>query len=409
MKIMTSLQPLHCDILHGRSEEVLKTMPSNSVDSIVCDPPYELASNIDVRAMIINWMKGRRREARGHLGLAWDVIPGPDLWEECLRVLKPGGHLLASSHARTYQYLALAIEFAGFEVRDQLQWLYGQGQVLSVNVAKVSGDPSLEGVGTGLTPGHEPIVLARKPPMGNIVQCIQKFGTGGMNLGECKTAGGRYPKNVILSGEAIERLDHQAGVRRSGSPGKRTKAPSNVARGKDTRKIGSQNVGYGDCGGASRFFYCAKPSVSEREAGTEHLKTEDAEVLVKRKPGSAGIKSGRAGAGRTSEGRSNTHATVKPIALMRYLIRLITPPGGVVLDPFFGSGTTGCAAAFEGRHCIGIEMLDEHIDIAEARVCHFHKQERGVDPLSHRYDLVTSMGRPLDTSQLPLFMGECAL
>lgn len=381
-------------LLQGDNLEHLKDMEDNSVDSVVTDPPYGLK----------------------FMGKKWDhSVPSVEFWKEVLRVLKPGGHVLSFGGTRTYHRMAVNIEDAGFEIRDQIQWLYGSGFPKSHNISKAidkkfganrevvseksyadgskarktsayrgncmseattSGannfvtDPATplakkwDGFGTALKPANEPIVLARKPlSEKTIVDNVLKHGTGGLNIDGCRVEtgdnlnGGRYsenkkgldgnsygsginlkskdgytqpqgrfPANIILDEEAGQALDEQSGsLSKQGSP-KVKDSPGNFYGGgtKDTSF-------YGDKGGASRFFYCAKASKKER--GTE-----------------------------------NNHPTVKPVKLMEYLTRLITPPGGTVLDPFMGSGTTGLAAKNEGFGFIGIELNSEYYEIAQKRV-----------------------------------------
>lgn len=484
-------------LFHGDCREVLASLPDCSVDSVVTDPPYEL----------------------GFMGKAWDasgIAYNVDLWTECLRVLKPGGHLLAFGGTRTYHRMAVAIEDAGFEIRDSLHWVYGSGFPKSLDVSKAidkqrhdradilrvtnwiadavkrsgvkhgnilrafgfnegsrmvghwtarvwgsqpavptleqvpllldtlgvemddvpedirrllwdlngrKGQPGenwwkrevvgtktyvngggtsyelrmgerveveaaitapatdaakqWEGWGTALKPAHEPIVLARKPLTGTVAATVLEHGTGALNIdgtrvgtdervnapassldngttmdgGAAQTtraatiATGRWPANVIFDTEAGAVLDEQSGVRTSGIGAIRKTAPRSFGLGGD----GAPNVEYGDTGGASRFFtsiewepevdvpfrYVPKPSKKER--------TCDGTV--------AGI-----------------HPTQKPLALMRWLVRLVTPPGGTVLDPFAGSGTTLMATLHEDKHAIGIELTDEYLPIIEGRV-----------------------------------------
>ncbi len=386
LKQMQSL-PLN-QVLHGNSLEVLKTLEGNSVDSIVTDPPYEL----------------------GFMGKKWDstgIAYNVDLWKECLRVLKPGGHLLAFGGTRTYHRMVCAIEDAGFEIRDCIQWLYLTGFPKSHNISKaidkklgaerevVGANPNhrpvsgvnykgiyaggntgasvitapatpeaqqWEGWGTALKPANEPILLARKPiSEKTIAENVLKWGTGGLNIDGCRigtdivgwggrpssgysgrldtdTSGkprpveGRFPANVILDEEAGALLDQQSGISkpRKGRTGKRGGTAWHGQKGIGTPdKIGRWPSDSG--GGASRFFYCVKASKKER-------------------------------------GEGNNHPTVKPVKLMEYLITLITPPNGIVLDPFLGSGTTALAALNLGRFFIGIELNEEYCEIARRRI-----------------------------------------
>jgi site-specific DNA-methyltransferase (adenine-specific) len=389
-------------------------MADQSVDAVVTDPPYEL----------------------GFMGKSWDasgVAYRVEVWAECLRLLKPGGHLLAFGGSRTYHRLACAVEDAGFEIRDQIMWVYGSGFPKSLDVSKAidkmhgaqrqvirhrrdvatriydNGEgPRLpdqipvtvpatddacrwQGWGTALKPAHEPIVLARRPLDGTVAETVLAHGTGALNIDGCRvgradddtsraghrtltfgsddepTSGGdgsggwsqndsgRFPANFIHDGsdEVLELFpETRQGIAvRSRSSGN--------AFGTYTPRPPMPNLGYDDGGGsAARFFYCAKASRAEREAGLDGHVIQRAGGLQGRHDGSLG----------SITMRRNHHPTVKPIALMRYLIRLVTPPGAVVLDPFAGSGTTGIAAALEGCEFVGIEQSADYAAIAEARI-----------------------------------------
>ncbi len=359
----------------GRCEEVLRGMADNSVDSIVTDPPYGLK----------------------FMGNKWDYqVPTVAQWVECLRVLKPGGHLLAFGGSRTYHRLVVNIEDAGFEIRDQLMWIYGSGFPKSKNLTDEHA-----GKGTALKPAHEPIVMARKPLAGTVEGNVDQYGTGALNIDLC-----RVPTEEALTGGAGGLLSH---VRDDKAPdAEEWKAvqlgrwPANVlhdgsedvveafpdAKGqqgdlKTTGKARPTRVVYGDMSAprehamrietsksAARFFYCAKVSKAERDEGMERFVPFSASDMTGgRKEDSAGINNPRAGAGRTGGARNN-HPTVKPVDLMRYLCRLVTPAGGVVLDPFMGSGSTGKAALLEGLGFIGIELDPDHLTTAAARIGH---------------------------------------
>lgn len=399
------------NVYQGNSLELLKQLQDNSVDSIVTDPPYEL----------------------GFMGKSWDktgIAYNVELWEECLRVLKHGGHLLAFGGTRTYHRMACAIEDAGFEIRDQIQWIYGSGFPKSHNISKaidkklgaerevigkrkhptlknepkvksnayhvesLNSDKNMEswditapatdeskqwdGWGTALKPANEPIVLARKPlSEKSIVDNVLKWGTGGINIDDSRIAYdmtdtnpatnplyrskngynnkqyaekdvsayklrseevsernvselGRFPANVILDEESAGLLDEQSGLLKSGKNAVRRKEGYFVEHG-GLGKAGDVQITYGDSGGASRFFYCAKAAKSEK-------------------------------------GEFNNHPTVKPIKLMEYLVRLITPKDGVVLDPFAGSGTTLMACESLQFNYIGFELNQEYVDIINKRI-----------------------------------------
>jgi hypothetical protein len=335
----------------------MATLPAESIEAIVTDPPYEL----------------------GFMGKRWDgtgIANDVSVWCEARRVLKPGGHLLAFGGTRTYHRLACAIEDAGFEIRDQLQWLYGSGFPKSHNLMG-----EWDGWGTALKPAHEPIVLARKPLIGTVAANVARYGSGALNIDGCRLAPltakevarsgqstngaicgdyasidwkrdgqahpGRWPANVLLDGDAAAMLDAQSGER----GGMRNRG---------------QEIGYDDTGGASRFFYCAKASRAERNAGLDGMPERVAHDDVRMNDG--GSSPGQTPNLHTPQ--SNHHPTVKPISLMRWLVRLVTPPGGTVLDPFLGSGTTGIACVAEAFAFIGIEQDADYLELARRRILH---------------------------------------
>lgn len=541
-------------ILHGDCRTQLATLPDNSVDAIVTDPPYELG------------FMGKRWDASG---IAYDH----DVWTQCLRVLKPGGHLLAFGGTRTYHRMTVAIEDAGFEIRDSLHWLYGSGFPKSLDVSKAidkqrddradmyrvtewvramrdaagitnrdidnafgfagmaghwtsaksqpavpyleqiptlldvlgltldqvpddirdlvwalngrKGQPgpgwwereitgthvewtnrtnyvvtsrdgkrrdvasterarAWTGWGTALKPAHEPIVLARKPLTGTVAANVMEYGTGALNIdgtrigmsdtdrarienatwigrnrpdvkvyGDYATDGtdqpmsahptGRWPANIILTHSPdcadncapdcpIAILDHQSGWQKDGTTVLRntTERKPSVA-GYAPSSVIPVDTTYGGEGGASRYFatttwdpeldvpflYVAKPSRAERNAGLDGM-TRRSNGFQTRYCTDCGRNIPTAGSCghnapidvRDATPTANFHPTVKPVALIRYLIRLITPPDGVVLDPFLGSGTTAVAAIFEGRQWIGCELTDDYLPIIEARTAH---------------------------------------
>lgn len=389
-------------VYHGSNLDVLPTLPDNSVDSIVTDPPYEL----------------------GFMGKSWDssgIAYSVQLWTECMRVLKPGGHLLAFSAPRTYHRMTVAIEDAGFEIRDMISWVSNKTFPKSHNISKaidkaagatrevigqqkLSGTAKMvggknpdgiftdkskailrdftditaastpeaqqwEGWGTGLKPTVEPIVMARKPLEGTIASNVLKHGVGGINIDASRigtetititngkgfassfgggvndkggsTHVGRWPANIILDPDAAAIIDEQSGISKStGIINRWTNGaqPFGNGAGKPYESI----QGVADEGGASRFFYVAKASKADRNEGM----------------------------GETS----NAHPTVKPTSLMTYLIKLITPEGGTVLDPFTGSGSTGKAALLNGFKFIGIELTDEYLPIIEGRLTWANQQ-----------------------------------
>jgi site-specific DNA-methyltransferase (adenine-specific) len=356
-----------CAVLCGDSLDVLKTLPDNSVHAVVTDPPYGLGdtSPAQVADCMLAWARGETwtPKGSGFMGKFWDAwVPPPELWREVLRVLKPGGHALVFAGSRTQDLMSLSLRLAGFEIRDTLQWLYGSGFPKSHNVSKALDkqagevDDSWQGWGTALKPAYEPVIMARKSLKGTVVQNTLEHGCGGINVDACRVAwsegeeagdthagspAGRWPANVILDPEAGALLDTQA----------------------------SEPV--------SRFFYCAKASRAEREAGLQGHETKTGAQLTGRQEGSVGL-SAYAGT-RGAQPRANIHPTVKPINLMRYLVRLVTPSHGTVLDPFTGSGSTGCAAVLERVNFIGIERETEYARIARARIAHHMHQDADID------------------------------
>ena len=385
------------EVRHGDCLALMRAMPDASVDAVVTDPPYEL----------------------GFMGKSWDasgIAFNAEVWAEALRVLKPGGHLLAFSGSRTYHRMACAIEDAGFQIRDQIMWVYGSGFPKSLDVSKaidkvagaerevppgrhgaassvvaIAGNNHRcvtcglhrgsaagncrcvkhsaaateaarrwDGWGTALKPAHEPICMARKPLDGTVAGNVLKHGTGAINVDGCRVGGAggtcrdgkaNQPKPAgwkNMKGHGIATLD--AG-----------RWPANFMHdGSD-----EATAGLGD---AARFFYCAKASRADREDGCEELPARTGAQAVERDEDSAGMASPRAGAGRTASSVRNHHPTVKPTELMRYLCRLVTPPGGLVLDPFTGSGSTGRGAVLEGFRFVGCEQSAEYVAIAQARI-----------------------------------------
>jgi site-specific DNA-methyltransferase (adenine-specific) len=407
-------------ILFGNALERLKDLPDNSVDSIITDPPYGLSDNKHVADTIVRWVNGERDfipDGKGFMGKSWDAfVPPPAIWDECYRVLKPGGHLLSFFGTRTQDLGTLAIRLAGFEIRDSIAWLYGSGFPKSLNIGKAitalektggsqpknlrqarmgedykpTGQKDYEkgrmfstdienddtetqhtvngekyaGWGTALKPAHEPITVARKPlSETTVANNVLKWGTGGLNIdasrigtsGATKGIGkeptrikkgegsfsyghkieslntGRFPANIMLDEEAAQMLDEQSGVSGTST----TKLYDGPASQNVNVGGGQINIRHNDSGGASRFFYVAKASKKDRNEGLEE---------------------------------TNFHPTVKPTALMEYLIKLVTPTGGTVLDPFTGSGSTGKAALLNGFKFIGCEMTEEYLPIIEGRL-----------------------------------------
>lgn len=363
----------------GDCRSVLQGLQDNLVDSIVCDPPYEL----------------------DFMGKSWDrtgIANSVNMWREALRVLKPGGYMLAFSHARTYHRMVCAIEDAGFEIRDQIMWIYGSGFPKSHNPEE------LEGFGSALKPAHEPICVARKAPVGSISDNWAAHGCGVFNIDACRvptteslSAGsggllshqrddkaypnengyqqndkGRWPANIIHDGsdDVLDAFPLASGARArvTGNEPTANGFSGAVKYSGMLNRVPSQEPRK-DSGSAARFFYSAKASKKDRDEGLEG--DEKAIVTFQTKNGTSGEASSWSKERNTKY--KNTHPTVKPTPLMRYLTRLVTPPGGLVLDHFMGSGSTGKASAIEGFKFIGIDMEQEYLDIAKARILHAYK------------------------------------
>lgn len=395
-----------CDLRLGDSREVLRGLPDNSVDSAVTDPPYALDSIVkrfggDNAAPAKDRDGAFARASAGFMGQKWDTGEcafDPDYWREVYRVLKPGGFLLAFSGTRTQHRMVVAIEDAGFEIRDQIGWLYGSGMPKSHN----QGD----GRGTALKPAWEPICVARKPLIGTVAANLAEHGTGALNIDACRIptdepivtfdriegersreqyrwgtgdnrraveTAGRWPANICHDGsDEVLAAFAAFGERRAGSEVKGTEpsmtgSESTVCYNKFNRV---PSAAHGDSGTAARFFFCGKASKRDREEGCEDL--PDAVLAMgngaQTKAAAGDVVDEGAGAFGVARVRKNNHPTVKPTELMRWLCRLVTPPGGVVLDPFMGSGSTGKAAMLEGFRFIGIEREEPYLEIARARV-----------------------------------------
>ena len=356
---------------HGDCLAVLRTLPDASVDAVVTDPPYGLS----------------------FMGKRWDYdVPAVEVWAECLRVLKPGGHLLAFAGTRTQHRMAVRIEDAGFDIRDLIAWVYGSGFPKSLNL-----EGAWQGWGTALKPALEPITVARKPLDGTVAENVLAHGTGALNVDGCRVEGvppsvpqpvfnsqtwrtygmktgegrngemsqasGRWPANLIHDcSEEVVGLFPETESGKMGPLHKRTTdgSPNGIYGKFDSDHPLSET--YGDSGSAARFFYCAKAAKADRDAGCEGL-----EAVKYSMSGHDSEKGGEMGLNRSIE-RRNHHPTVKPTDLMRYLCRLVTPHGGVVLDPFMGSGSTGRGAILEGFRFVGIEREADYLAIARARI-----------------------------------------
>ena len=441
---------------NGDCLNVLKMMIEDEVfvDSIVTDPPYHLTSIVerfgkDNSAPAQYGTDGAfKRASTGFMGKEWDggdIAFRQETWELCLKVLKPGGHLLAFSASRNYHRMAVAIEDAGFEIRDQVMWLYGSGFPKSMNIGKTldkklgnerqsfgtklkkagdmrggnyvkggdyksieleitKGNTEWEGWGTALKPAHEPLVLARKPlSEKSVVDNVLKHRTGGINIDECRVEGndakypdtnpdfrdqGRQSKENMgidkLSFGQTENVKRKKVVRKSRdengvwtNDNSGMKAEGSEYADADPRGRFPSNVMHDGSGcikevfeDKSKYFYCAKTSKAERNQGLDHLPTKKASSMSGRRDSHdmEGYSIDNDVTGRFVTQKKNIHPTVKPIKLMKYLCRLITPKGGTILDPFMGSGSTGMAAKEENFDFIGIEKEEEYFNIATARI-----------------------------------------
>ena len=409
----------NCDNL-----EWLRMQPDNSVDSVVTDPPYGLGKEPDVLEVLRDWMENGYHEigGKGFMGHEWDkFVPQPIFWREVWRVLKPGGHVVAFAGSRTYDWTVMALRLAGFEIRDQLMWIYGGGFPKSLDVSKqldkkagkmrdvlgidearnarlknqVDGSTTLadwkipkrsveitapstdeakqwEGWGTALSPSHEPIVLARKPLDGTVAANVLKWGTGAINIdgsrvgtddtraatyrmtskgikgggmgssrmnysrdGVAGSECGRWPSNLIHDGsaEVLDLFPVNSNTSASSKPGDNSGSLS----GRGFKGGREDMTGYDDQGSAARYFYCAKPSQYERKLGA---------------------------------GGMEGHPTVKAVDLCRHLVRLVTPPDGIILDPFCGSGSMGIGAMLAGERIryIGLEIDAGYLELAKSRL-----------------------------------------
>jgi site-specific DNA-methyltransferase (adenine-specific) len=497
-------------VYHGNCLDELKNLPDNSVDAIVTDPPYGLG-NADpeyIMSALKMWMDGDREHipaGKGFMGKQWDAfVPPPAVWDECFRVLKPGGHILVFAGTRTQDLMGLSVRMAGFEIRDSISWIYGSGFPKSLDISKaldkmagaerevIGRNPNSRenatkentlyesgtvgktdfitapatdaakqwaGWGTALKPALEPIIVGRKPlSEKNVSLNVLKWGTGGINIDGSrvgneertdtitengfgsnfmddgwvpsgksyeKTVTGRFPANLIFShaedcvevgvveesyainkteewtgfgqkerpdyesteqkvstvlyecvdGCPVKELDEQSGNRPGGTfPAKRGQAVNtSFASGQETP--GGQRQ-MGDSGGASRFFYVAKANKKDRNEGLDGL-IEKGKVYNGTSEDSAGKAPGSVEDKFSTKPQTNFHPTVKPTSLMEYLVALVCPVGGVVLDPFTGSGSTGKAAIRKGMKFVGIEMTDEYLPIIKGRLEHEINKKNG--------------------------------
>ena len=359
-------------LLNGDCIEQMQKLIDDGVqvDSVVTDPPYHLASIVkrfgkEGSAPAQYGTDGAfKRAATGFMGKEWDggdIAFRPETWELALKLLKPGGYILAFSASRNYHRMAVAIEDAGFEIRDQMMWLYGSGFPKSLNIG--------DGWGTALKPAHEPIVMARKFIEGTNKQNKEKYGTGGLNIDGCRIEGEGNTERKITN----RKTRSEDGVWTDGNSG--MKAEGSQYADADPRGRFPANVMHNGLEEEwAKFFYCPKTSKAEKNKGLDSF---EAKPMAWGNQAKAELKRGNLDwKGNQGDGtkhnkvsmRVNTHPTVKPQELMKYLCRMVTPKGGTVLDPFMGSGSTGCAAKDEGFNFIGIEKEKEYFDIADARI-----------------------------------------
>ena len=365
-------------LFHGQMQDMETVVELNSIDSIVCDPPYEL-----------NFM-----------GKGWDnagVAFDKEAWKHCFNVLKPGGYLLAFGGSRTFHRIACAIEDAGFEIRDCIMWLYGSGFPKSMNIGKqlekkIEDKKIVEEwskFGSCLKPAFEPIIIARKPFKGSLVDNVIEYGVGGLNIDECRVEtnddlnGGAYREIATKKKENASNIFIEKSNKEYIAPNGRF--PANVILTYDESDYEEVCGGFPSEKGvsASRYFYCAKASKKDRDEGLEDFEEKKGHAKgngLDRVCEFCGVsqltpelchcetKSW------VAKPRKNIHPTVKPTQLMQYLVRLVTPKGGTVMDCFMGSGTTGKAVMFENKErnanykFIGIEMTDEYLPICKARI-----------------------------------------
>lgn len=381
----------------GDMNDMETVIERESIDSIVTDPPYEL----------------------GFMNKAWDssgVAFQPDTWKRCFNVLKSGGYLLAFGGSRTFHRIACAIEDAGFEIRDTIMWIYGSGFSKSMNIGlaidrrngaeTVLGNEKVlqteearkwEGWGTCLKPAYEPIIIARKPLKGSCIDNVMTYGTGGINIDECRVPMGKKDIDMInakASKNPTDNYNHNEAKKygdyalsKASPANEQGRFPSNVILTYDETDEQEVCGGFpytksnGDIdGSASRYFYCAKASKRDRDEGLDEL--PDKPIAFSNQAQAELKRGGELQGDGLNLGflkilvRKNIHPTVKPVSLMQYLVRLVTPKGGTVLDPFNGSGSTGKAVMYEnkdrdaGYKYIGIDMSEEYLAISKARIDH---------------------------------------
>lgn len=466
-------------LMVGDSLARLKELPDNSIDSIVTDPPYGLGKEPDALQMLTDWIETGHHEIKskgGFMNKEWDAfVPQPVLWQECLRVLKPGGHLVSFAGTRTYDLVVLGLRLAGFEIRDQLAWIYGSGMPKSLDVSKAidklhgadrevvgkRGHPTLkdkeqdrsgaggfnnsnnikdtwditapatpdaqewDGWKSSLKPALEPIVLARKPLEGTIAKNVLKWHTGALNIDACRVdlngdykskangrpsmtglddfynpenanipdTVGRFPSNVVHDGsdEVTALFPDSNGAGKSLPQVKITGYGEKSTGTGKSDYIGGDRIPFdAGTGSASRFFYCAKATSADRHSGLENPGPQFEHGTTLRKV-------------ENTDTTGNTHPTVKPLSLMCWLVRMVTPVGSICLDPFNGSGSTGKACMVEGMQYVGVDLSQEYVDISTNRI------KYALDNKTELYNEVRKIKQPKKITQHPTQVDDSSL
>ncbi len=425
-------------VILGDCLDVLRELPDNSIDSVVTDPPYGLSKEPNIEEVLTKWLAGEDYEHRGggFMGKTWDsFVPGPAIWREVCRVLKPGGHALVFAGTRTQDLMTISLRLAGFEIRDVIEWLYFSGFPKSLDVGKafdkragaereiigkgkyynrqpnglascnVTGFSSeigkrhgsngyitapatplakkWDGWGTALKPAHEPIIVARKPLIGTVTENVERWGTGAINIDGCRIAyeegynGDKARAKYVGNNENNDSVTANFGVKEI-----KTSRPEAL----DLGRFPANCITLDGDTFYSKYFNITPPELSKKASKKDRNSDWQGEEItlegmppkhvfgdglnsatkVRKIGDEEAVKDGKLPKGRTL--RTNHHPTVKPTDLMAWLIRLITPPNGIVLDPFAGSGSTLVAAKREGFQYIGIEREAEYVEIAKARV-----------------------------------------
>jgi len=394
-------------VILGDCLDVLRELPDNSIDSVVTDPPYGLSKEPNIEEVLTKWLAGEDYHHRGggFMGKTWDsFVPGPSIWREVYRVLKPGGHTLVFAGTRTQDLMTISLRLAGFEIRDVIEWLYFSGFPKSLDIAKefdkrngiwrgragkvISENGSMcnpnyertpkeepvtdlakkwNGWGTALKPAHEPIIMARKPLDGTVADNVERWGTGALNIDGCRLntlprKTGTKPTSDRPTGTGNTLVGSSKNRQAEYDMLNKGRFPANCVTTEPDAFF-------------SKYFNVTPPELSKKASKKDRNSDWRGEEITLPERESKKFDGGRFtrngdGSPRKQNGGilRNTHPTVKPIDLMAWLVRLVTPPGGIVLDPFAGSGSTLVAAKREGFQYIGIEREAEYVEIAKARV-----------------------------------------